>query len=218
MLQLLCTLLLVPPLLLQLNAPGCSNWLEMIYYNLCMSPLRSRVVIMRLNCCLKLQTLWYQWEHLYLNSNMAHLSIPASCFINALVLSQFYLHGVPQGTVLGPLMFLLYTNDITKGVSSHLRLFADDCLLYRIINSAEDSIRLQEDLNRLSAWANIWQLKFNVSKCTVIRSTRSLSPLTHIYTLNTYTLDVSDQHSYLGVIVHKSLSWSHTLLPSIQFT
>ena len=68
--------------------------------------------------------------------------------------------GVPQGTVLGPLMFLLYINDITKDINSPLRLFADDCLLYRVINSVEDINRLQEDLNKLSEWTDTWQLKF----------------------------------------------------------
>ena len=90
------------------------------------------------------------------------------------------LSGVPQGTVLGPLMFLLYINDITKDINSPLRLFADDCLLYRVINSAEGANMLQEDLNRLSEWANTWQLRFNVSKCTVIRCTRSLTPFNHV--------------------------------------
>ena len=70
--------------------------------------------------------------------------------------------GVPQGTVLGPLMFLLYINDIADGLSSPLRLFADDCLLYRTINSEEDAIQLQNDLDQLSTWANKWQLRFNV--------------------------------------------------------
>ena len=63
---------------------------------------------------------------------------------------------VPQGTVLGPLMFLLYINDITKDINSPLRLFANDCLLYRVVNSVEDANMLQEDLNRLSEWANTW--------------------------------------------------------------
>ena len=118
------------------------------------------------------------------------------------------LSGVPQGTVLGPLMFLLYINDITKDINSALRLFADDCLLYRVINSAEDANMLQEDLNRLSEWANTWQLRFNVSKCTVIRCTRSLTPFNHVYTLNNHILNLSDQHTYLGVILNTSLSWS----------
>ena len=86
-------------------------------------------------------------------------------------------------------------NDITKDINSPLRLFADDCLLYRVINSVEDINKLQEDLNKLSEWADTWQLKFNVSKCTVIRCTRSLSPLTHDYTLHSLILDISDQHN-----------------------
>ena len=57
------------------------------------------------------------------------------------------LSGVPQGTVLGPLIFLLYINDIVAGISSSLRLFGDDCLLYRTIKSIEDSIILQRDFN-----------------------------------------------------------------------
>ncbi|XP_065892800.1 uncharacterized protein [Dysidea avara] len=77
------------------------------------------------------------------------------------------LSGVPQGTVLGPLMFLLYINDITKDINSPLHLFADDCLLYRVINSAEDANMLQEDLNRLSEWANTWQLRFNLAIFTI---------------------------------------------------
>ena len=118
------------------------------------------------------------------------------------------LSGVPQGTVLGPLMFLLYINNITKGINSALRLFADGCLLYRVINSVEDTSKLREDLDRLSEWEYTWQLKFNVSKCAVIRCRRSLTPLTHDYILNNQTLNISDQHTYLEVIIHKSLSWS----------
>ena len=71
------------------------------------------------------------------------------------------LSGVPHGTVLGPLMFLLYINDIADNVSSSLRLFADDCLLYRTIKSTEDSILLQKDLHLLSKWASVWQMQFN---------------------------------------------------------
>ena len=58
--------------------------------------------------------------------------------------------GVPQGTVLGPLMFLLYINDITRSITSPLRLFADDCLLYRVIDSQNDASILQQDLDKLS--------------------------------------------------------------------
>ena len=105
------------------------------------------------------------------------------------------LSGVPQGTVLGPLMFLIYINDIAIGISSPLRLFADDCLLYRSINSIEDSLILQKDLELLSQWATVQQMKFNVSKCTVIRCTRSPTPVQFGYKLNNITLSTNNQHA-----------------------
>ena len=72
------------------------------------------------------------------------------------------LSGVPQGTVLGPLLFLLYINDIANKVSSSICLFSDDCILYRVIKCENDSIILQCDPNLLSQWATLWQIKFNV--------------------------------------------------------
>ena len=87
---------------------------------------------------------------------MAHSSLPVCCVRYSEFSSPVpVLSVVPQGTVLGPLMFLLYINDITQGIDSPLRLFADDCFLYRVINSVEDFNRLQGDLDRLSEWANI---------------------------------------------------------------
>ena len=57
--------------------------------------------------------------------------------------------GVPQGTVLGPILFLLHTNDLPSVISSKVRLFADDCLVYREIKSRQDQNDLQKDLNSL---------------------------------------------------------------------
>ena len=105
-------------------------------------------------------------------------------------------------------MFLLYINDITRSISSPLRLFADDCLLYRVIDSQKDASILQQDLDRLSEWVHTWQLRFNVSKCVVIRCTRSQSPIIHNYELNNHTLTITDRHTYLGVLLDKHLSWS----------
>ena len=61
--------------------------------------------------------------------------------------------GVPQGTVLGPLLFLLYINDIGLGITSHVKLFADDCLVYRQIKTPADCRELQKDLDLLTQWS-----------------------------------------------------------------
>ena len=69
--------------------------------------------------------------------------------------------GVPQGTVLGPLLFLCYINDLPLAVSAQVRLFADDCLLYRKIESQEDHTILQQDLIELEKWASKWGMRSN---------------------------------------------------------
>ena len=81
--------------------------------------------------------------------------------------------GVPQGTVLGPLLFLIYINDIVTNVNSEIRLFADDCILYRRIESVTDSQVLQNDINSLYLWSKTWQMDFNVSKCHTMSITRA---------------------------------------------
>ena len=76
--------------------------------------------------------------------------------------------GVPQGTVLGPLLFLLHIYDLPSVVSSNVRLFADDCLIYRNIKSKEDQITLQKDLNLIENWGNTWGMRFNAAKCNIL--------------------------------------------------
>ena len=72
--------------------------------------------------------------------------------------------GVPQGTVLGPLLCLTYINDLPNNIHLSIRLFADDCVLYREIKNENDSQELQKDLNSLMKWEYDWQMHFNPQK------------------------------------------------------
>ena len=82
------------------------------------------------------------------------------------------LSGVPQGSVLGPILFFILINDLPDNIRSSVRLFADDCVLYRNIYSIQDCFILQEDLTSLEQWEADWQMKFNVAKCHSMRVTR----------------------------------------------
>ena len=70
--------------------------------------------------------------------------------------------GMPQGSVLGPILFNLFINDLKDGVSSAISVFVDDTKLSRAITSPQDVETLQKDLNKLMGWATIWQMRFNV--------------------------------------------------------
>ena len=80
------------------------------------------------------------------------------------------LSGVPQGTVIGPLLFSLYIK--TSDIESKIRLFADDCVCYREIKDEEDTMKLQRDIDRLGSWARKWGMRFQPVKCNMIQLTR----------------------------------------------
>jgi hypothetical protein len=120
------------------------------------------------------------------------------------------LSGVPQGTVLGPLLFLTYINDLPDVVKESItRLFADDALLYRNVCSAKEQSLLQADLDRLAEWENTWQMSFNAGKCNTLHVSpgRDLS-FRSAYTLHGQTLEAVSSAKYLGVSMAKDLSWT----------
>ena len=116
--------------------------------------------------------------------------------------------GVPQGTVLGPLLFLTYINDFPDNLKSSVRLFAGDCVLYHEIQNEIDSEELQSDLDTLVQWEKDWQLSFNPSKCHIMRLTHARSPKHFEYKLGNSVLSETDGHPYLGVHISNKLSWN----------
>lgn len=116
--------------------------------------------------------------------------------------------GTPQGTILGPILFLSYINDIVDSVSSKIKLFADDTKIYRELrNPSLDEQYLQTDLNNLGKWAKKWQLRFNEEKCEAMRITHSRDKSTTNYKLGTALKDVKSFKD-LGIIISKDLTWS----------
>ena len=117
--------------------------------------------------------------------------------------------GVPQGSVLGPLLFLLYINDLPQNIQSQVRLFADDTAVYLTVTSSEDANTLQADLDTLQEWERTWDMEFNPSKCQVLHITRSRQPLQSQYTLHGQFLESVDSAKYLGVNITQDLNWNH---------
>ena len=118
------------------------------------------------------------------------------------------LSGVPQGTVLGPLFFLCFINDLPDRVTSQIRLFADDAILYRQIDSPSDQQDLQNDLNILVDWSKAWLMDFNPQKCVTITITHKKKPCVFDYTINGQTLQNVKSHPYLGVHLDSKLTWT----------
>ena len=112
--------------------------------------------------------------------------------------------GVPQGTVLCLILFLLHINDLPSVISSKVRLFADDCLVYREIKNRQDQIALQKDLNLLENWG----MRFNAAKCNIMRMSRKQTPISTQYELSGQVLEEVKDAKYLGVTVSDDLEWT----------
>ena len=117
--------------------------------------------------------------------------------------------GVPQGSVLGPLLFLLFINDISSVIShSKVKLFADDVTIYKEISSPDDVKLLQFDLSSIAQWAKKWLLRLNPIKCDSIVISNKRSPILPSYHLDSSVILHHPVIRYLGIIVDTKLKWN----------
>ena len=107
--------------------------------------------------------------------------------------------GVLQGSVYCQL------NDIHENLDSTLRLFADDALLYRLINTMNDSVIPQNGIDKLVSWSKTWQMQFNVTKCHTVRISRKKEPALIDYYIDGQKLSPVKNHPYLGVMLSNDL-------------
>ena len=122
--------------------------------------------------------------------------------------------GVPQGSLVGPLLFVIFINDLPDVIheQTSTALYADDTKLHRTILSVKDCAILQQDLTSLNTWSHESNMKFNASKCKVLTIMRKKTPVNHEYHLGEVNIQRVQQEKDLGVTITKNLTWdSHVM-------
>lgn len=147
--------------------------------------------------------LW-EWFREYLSDRFQSTSI-ANCRSSFLPVPS----GVPQGSILGPILFILYLNDLPLSVHcSKLLSFADDTKCFKQIRKPEDSDLFQEDLHHIGNWSSIWKMAFNISKFALVQFTTSKETIDSTYSMNGTAITSCRSHKDLGIILSSDLSWS----------
>jgi hypothetical protein len=117
--------------------------------------------------------------------------------------------GVPQGSILGPLLFLMYVSDINLCLKyCKVKFFADDAKIYITVNDIRDCYKLQEDLYSLIKWTSTWGMTLNLSKCKILTITHKLSPIVYEYSISNVPIERCECIRDLGVLIDTNLSWS----------
>ena len=122
--------------------------------------------------------------------------------------------GIPQGSVLGPILFVIFINDMPEVVDSMCQLFADDAKVFRSVDTKEEIRRLQVDIDKLHAWSEKWQLLFNVKKCKCLHIGHNNT--CHKYKMNGAKLDHVDEEKDLGVLIDDQLKFHRQTASAVK--
>lgn len=114
-------------------------------------------------------------------------TVSATCFVTS---------GVPQGSVLGPLLFLIYINNLLDKLTCNVHLYADDRIIYHEITNPDDSFLLQSDLSTISSWCNQWLMNLNVSKCKMMKFSHCSGVSPSSYKINNSILSSVTSYKY----------------------
>ena len=147
----------------------------------------------------------HKWIVDYLTDRTQCIGVEGATF-----LSQPVLSGVPQGSVLGPLLFIIYIDGLTNALSnSSMSLYADDLLSYRTIQSPTDYQTLQAEIDSLSNWISSHKLQLNCDKCKCMFVTHKRnSTMPTVLLVNSEPLERVHSYKYLGIQLTSDLSWS----------
>lgn len=118
--------------------------------------------------------------------------------------------GVPQGSVLGSLLFIIYINDVAQVIRDtpvRLRLYADDCVLYTCVTNIRDQEGLNNVFSSFCAWSTAWQMSINYQKTVQMTFTIKKQPLVFRYSYNGHYLNSVKTFKYLGITFTENLKW-----------
>ena len=111
--------------------------------------------------------------------------------------------GVPQGSILGAVLFVIFINDLDEGVRNHILKFADDTKLFSQVSTNEDAEKLQKDLSILNEWSNEWSMLFNADKCKCIHY--GYNNKQYDYFMGKECIETTHKERDLGVIITETL-------------